>query len=128
MGEEGLAASVLDAGALIAIERGDERIRALIRDRAGRRLIVPSPVLAEVWRAAARQARIAVLIGSRETRVETLDEGTAKAVGVLCGRSGTADIVDASVVLSARLNHAVVVSSDPEDLWRIDPNLEIEGL
>jgi len=41
-------------------------------------------------------------------------------------RGGTADVVDASVVVSARLHGATVVTSDPADLLRIDPALNIE--
>ena len=40
---------------------------------------------------------------------------------MLCGRSGTADVVDASVALLARRLRAVVVTSDPDDLRRLDP-------
>jgi len=127
MGEEGLAASILDTGALIAIERGDERVRAILQERTGR-LVIPSPVLAQVWRDGARQARLAIVLRSRDTRIDVLDENAAKAAGVLCGRTGTSDIVDASVVISARLHHAVVVTSDPDDLRRIDPSIEVESL
>lgn len=43
----------------------------------------------------------------------------------LCGRSGTRDVVDASVALLARRHHAVVVTSDPDDLGRVDPSLPL---
>ena len=52
----------------------------------------------------------------------------AKAAGVLCGRSRTADVIDASVVLAARSRDAVVVTTDETDLRRIDPELEVESL
>ena len=131
MGREGLAASgVLDAGALIAFERGDQETRAIIRrirDRGGI-LIVPAPVLAQVWRGGARQARLAILVRAEDTLVEALDGEAARAVGVLLGRSGTADVVDASVVLSAWRHKAPVLTSDPDDLRRIDPQLAIEAV
>ncbi len=38
---------------------------------------------------------------------------------------GTADVVDAHVVICARRAHQRVVSSDPEDLRRLDPTIEI---
>lgn len=125
MGEEGVAAGVVDTGALIAIDRGDERVRKFLRDRVGT-VIVPSPVLAQAWRDGRVQARLARFIAAAETTIDILDEATAKAVGSTLARSGTADIVDASVVVSARRHQAIVLSSDPDDLYRIDPGLEIE--
>lgn len=129
MGKEGLGAgaSVLDAGALLALERGDRRARALIANAEGR-LIVPAPVLAQVWRDGARQAALAALVKASTTVIEVFDEQVAKAAGTLCGRTGTSDIVDASVVLSARLHRAVVLTSDPDDLRRIDAGLAIETI
>lgn len=127
MGEEGLGARVFDAGALIAIERADERARALLRRRSGP-VIIPAPVLAQVWRDGARQARLAKFVASNGTIVEALDELTAKATGIVLRRSGTSDIVDASVVVSARRHQALVLTTDPADLLRIDPGLEVESL
>ncbi len=47
MGKESPRAVVLDAGALIAFERGDGRMRALVREalRLGARLVIPAGVL-----------------------------------------------------------------------------------
>lgn len=127
MGEEGLGARVCDAGALIAIERGDKRARGLLRQRLGP-VIIPAPVLAQVWRDGARQARLAAFIDARGTIVEPLDKLAAKAVGGILARSGTADVVDASVVVSARRHQALVLTSDAADLLRIDPHLTVEEL
>lgn len=117
----------LDAGALIAFERGDQRIRALVQEAraTGASLGVPAAVLAQVWRDGARQARLAALVGSRTVEVVVLDTVAAKAVGRLCGLTGTADVVDASVVLAARARSDRVVTSDPADLAAIDPGLEL---
>ncbi len=127
MGREGLGARVLDAGALIAIERGDERMRALLRRHFGP-VVIPAAVLGQVWRDGARQARLATFLASQGTVVEALDALSAKAVGVILGRSGTSDVVDASVVVSARRHQALVLTTDPADLLRIDPRLEVESL
>jgi len=117
---------VLDAGALIAIERGDERARALVQGT--RRLIIPAPVLAQVWRDGPRQARLALVVGDDRTIVEVLDEHVAKSAGVLLGRTGTSDVADASVVLAARRYAAVVVTDDAADIRRLDPQLPIAEL
>lgn len=115
---------VLDAGALVALERGDERVRALAADRT-RPLIIPAPILAQVWRDGARQARLAKAVNDDRTAVEAFDEHVAKAAGILLGRTGTSDIADASVVLAARRHEAVVVTTDAADIRRLDPELPI---
>jgi hypothetical protein len=62
------------------------------------------------------------------TVVPALDEVLAEAVGVLCGRAGSSDVIDASVVLVARREGAVVVTSDVDDLRRLDPGLRLERI
>lgn len=121
---------VLDAGALIAFERGDARMRALVRAalRAGVRLIIPAGVLAQVWRGSARQAPLRALVNGPTTTVPLLDRILAEAAGVVCGRAGTSDVIDASVVLIARRERAVVVTSDVDDLRRLDPTLPLERI
>jgi hypothetical protein len=57
--------------------------------------------------------------------VQVLDREEAQATGSLCGKSGTSDIVDASVALLARRSGAAIVTSDPADLRRIDPSLDL---
>jgi hypothetical protein len=122
---------VLDAGALVAFERGDRRMVLLFETIRGgaERVIVPAGVLAQVWRDGSRQARLAALVGDHRTQVDPLDESVAKAAGVLCGLSRTRDVVDASVAVSARLaGNAVVVTSDADDLRRCDPRLVLHGI
>jgi hypothetical protein len=46
-------------------------------------------------------------------------------VGGLLGRTGTSDIADAHVVLTARLHHGAVATGDVHDLRRLDPRLEL---
>lgn len=114
---------VLDAGALIAFERGDPRIRALLLE--ARRVIVPAGALGQVWRDGARQVPLRALCNSGRVEVPALDRVTAEAAGVLCARARTRDVIDASVVLAGRREHGLVVTSDPDDLRRIDPALPI---
>jgi hypothetical protein len=123
-------ALVLDAGALIAFERGDGRMRALVREalKKGVRLIIPAGVLGQVWRGDPRQARVRAVVKGPTTVVPALDQVLAEAAGVLCGRAGTSDMIDASVVLIARRERAVVVTSDVDDLERLDPGLPLERI
>lgn len=117
---------ILDTGALIAVERHDQRMLALldrVRNR-GDRLLVGAGVLAQAWRGP-RQARLARLLGSRDTEVVALDELSARMVGSLLARSGTSDVVDGHVAVMARQSAAPVVTADADDLRRLDPGIEI---
>lgn len=117
----------LDAGALIALERGDERVLALLRAALdqGRDLHVVAGVIAQVWRDGARQARLARTLGADGVTTPSLDAETARAVGRLCGLTGHSDVVDVHVALHARLHDLAVVTSDVDDLRRVDPTLPL---
>lgn len=117
----------LDAGALIAFERNDRRVVGLIARalQLQLELCVPSGVVGQVWRDGRRQVRLARLLGSREVEVESLDDLRARAAGQLCGLCRTADIIDASVALCAKSRGHRVLTSDPEDLRRLDAELEL---
>ena len=117
----------LDAGALIALERGDRRVALILAEALAERLalVVPAGALAQAWRNGARQARLARLIASPQVEVEPLDSRRARAAGQLCGVTGTRDVIDASVVLCARTRGTVVLTSDPEDLQRLDRQLSL---
>jgi hypothetical protein len=118
---------VLDAGALIAVERAD-RPTLLVMDaarRQGRDFVVPAGVVAQVWRGGSRQARLARFLAARGVEVEALSEAGAKAAGLLCSRAGASDVIDASVVVTARRRRATVVSSDRADLERLDPGIAV---
>jgi len=130
MGKASAQALVLDAGALIAFERGDERMRALVREALAqqRRLVTPAGVVARVVRNLAEQVRVRSLMNGPTSSVPPLDRTLAEAAGTLCGRAGTADVVGASVVLIARRERAVVVTSDVDDLRRLDPALPLERI
>ncbi|MDQ4089714.1 MAG: PIN domain-containing protein [Actinomycetota bacterium] len=122
-----MAGVTLDTGALIAIERGSRRMQALLDEAAvaGEVVAVPAGALAQAWRGQPRQARLARLLRQRMVDVVALDEPTARAAGVLCGRAATSDVVDASVVICARQLRHVVVTSDAADLRRLDPSARL---
>ena len=115
----------LDAGALIAFERNDRTVVAIVARALELRfrLAVPAGVVAQVWRDGRRQARLAKLLGSDVTEIEPLDDRRAREAGQLCGVAGTTDVIDASVVLCARHRSHSVLTSDPADLQRLDPTL-----
>lgn len=120
----------LDAGALIALDRQDRRILVLLaRAReTGASVTVPATALAQSIRSPSRQARLARLLRQPTTDVVALDRVDATSVGRLLAASGTADIVDAHVVICASRAGQGVATSDPEDLRRLDATLRLLGL
>jgi len=118
----------LDTGALIALERGDERVTALL-DRAlatpGAVIHIPAGVLAQAFRDGRRQVGLARLLAHRQTTVVPLDAVIARVVGLLLGVRGGEDVIDASVVVCARRYRQPVVTGDARDLRRLDPNLKL---
>jgi hypothetical protein len=120
----------LDTGALLALERGEPKIRALLRRALADGLVldVPAGVVVQAWRGGPRQARVARLLSDPAVRVPPLDDLTARAVGLLCGLSGHSDIVDVSVVFHAREHDHLVVTSDPGDLRSVDPGIRLAAL
>jgi hypothetical protein len=117
----------LDSGALIAFERNDRRVVALLARALEHEysLAVPAGVLGQVWRDGRRQSRLARLLGSEDVDVEPLDDRGARAAGQLCGIRGTADVIDASVVLCAKGRGHRIVTSDPDDLRLLAPDVEL---
>jgi hypothetical protein len=117
----------LDAGALVAFERNDRRVVAVISRALQRRepVAVPAGVVGQVWRDGRRQVRLARLLGSDAVEVEPLDDIRARAAGQLCGVTRTRDVIDASVVLCAQAHGHAVMTSDAEDLQRLDPTLSV---
>lgn len=118
---------VLDAGALIALERRDGRMIALLMKalEQRRRIRVPAGVVGQAWRNGKLQATLARFLRSEEVEIVALDETLAKACGELCGATGSTDVINASVVLVAREGRDPIVTSDPADLRRLDPGAEL---
>jgi hypothetical protein len=116
----------LDAGALIAIDRLDRKMALLLSTarRRGLELAVPAGAVGQVWREGRTQARLARFLGSSDVAVVPLDDAAARAAGQLLGTTGGTDVIDASVVLCARMRrHDAVVTSDPRDISSLDPRL-----
>lgn len=117
----------LDTGALIATERAERRMQALLDEAhtAGLAVHIPAGPLAQAWRSGPRPARLARALHLSNVTVVALDEPTAKAAGVLCGQRNTNDPIDASVVINARKHDHTVITSDRRDLQRLDRDLRI---
>ena len=57
-----------------------------------------------------------------------LDEQLARSCGELCGATNSPDVIDASVVILARERRDPIITSDPNDLRRLDPAAQIISL
>ena len=117
----------LDAGPLIALDRHDRRVLALLaRARsAGQRVTIPACALAQALRQPARQVLLMRLARQPGTDLVSLDGPDATSVGLLLQSSRTDDISDAHVVVCARRTSGTVLTSDPEDIRHLDPALDI---
>ena len=122
-----MAGVTFDAGGLIALDRNDRRVIALLARAAETKanVTVPASALAQAVRRPERQARLARLLRQPTTTVRDLDRVDATNVGRLLAASGTADVVDAHVVICARRAGERVVTSDADDLRVLDPTLDL---
>lgn len=120
-----MAGITFDAGGLIALDRNDRRVLVLAARAAetGARVTIPATALAQAIRQPQRQARLARLVRQPTTDVVPLDRVDATNVGRLLAASATADIADAHVVICARRAGQRAVTSDPDDLRRLDSRI-----
>jgi len=101
------------------VDRGDRALRAQIHaaQERGLQLRTPAIVVAQAWRdATGRQARLSQLL--RAVEVVPVDLALARDAGVLLGRTGLSDAVDATVAVLAQ-DGDQILTSDPNDLRRL---------
>jgi hypothetical protein len=92
--------------------------------RRGGTVCVPLGAIAQAWRSP-RQVRLARLLKSRDIDIAVMTTNVARSVGLLCARTGHDDVVDVHVALCARERRHAAVTSDPDDMSRIDPVLPV---
>jgi predicted nucleic acid-binding protein len=112
---------ILDSGAIIASERNDPTLAAILKAARKNRtpILVPATVVAETWRGPSTHARTAHLFGSVDGFPE-LNEQSARQVGALLALSKTAAIVDGNVVaIAIALRPATIVTSDVHDVTHL---------
>ena len=109
---------LLDAGALVAIDKRDRSVGAMLRVIQEQGLVVRTSagVLAQVWRDGAKQANLARVLAG--VRVRPLDAGDGRRAGELQGRARTSDAIDAHLAWMAESND-VILTSDPDDMRRL---------
>jgi hypothetical protein len=107
---------VLDAGALIAVERADRDTIALIKHEllAGRVPVTHGGVVGQVWRGGSgRQANVARLLPALD--IASLDATMGRRAGALLVRARMTDVIDAALVLLA-LDGDSLMTSDTNDI------------
>jgi predicted nucleic acid-binding protein len=111
-----VAGLTLDAGTLIAYERGDQRIREILTVAYERGLVptIPTIALAEVWRGDAKDARVARLL--KACSIESVDEQLARAAGRLRRTTAGSDTIDACIAVGVRRRRDALATSDPSDM------------
>lgn len=121
---------VLDAGALIALDRRSTFMRNLLRatlDGAAE-ITIPRTVIAQVWRGGKQANTARLLKAAHIQKAVVIDELTAeraKQIGVAIGRCSHPDIVDVHVALVAAERGHAVLTSDDGDITKVDPELTI---
>ena len=111
-----MSALVLDAGAFVAVDRGDRAMMARLRmaQHAGLELRSTGVVVAQVWRdPTGQQVNLARVFKSVD--IKAVDDHLGRQAGVLLGQAGTADAVDASVVAVTTTGDRIL-TSDPGDM------------
>lgn len=114
-----MSALILDAGALVAVDRDDRTMMARLRtaQQHGLELRTSAMVVAQVWRDQhGRQVGLARLLRAVDVRAVSHRDG--REAGALLAGAGTADPIDAAVVLLARPGDRIV-TSDTGDLTRL---------
>lgn len=119
---------VLDAGALISLDRGDRLLWIRLDEaRLNGTIQVPAGVIAQAWRDDNRQARLARALKFCDE--VPMDGQVARKAGALCGQAKTSDVIDATVAVAAAQaaehDTVSVVTSDRGD---IAPLLDVLGV
>ncbi len=106
--------AVLDAGALIAIDKRDRTVGAILRvlQRDGVSVVTSAAVVSQAWRDPRRQVNLArVLTG---VDIAALDDLAAKQIGELLRANGSSDIADAHVSLLVQPQEQVLTSDEAD--------------
>jgi len=114
-----VSALILDAGALVAVDRGDRAMMARLRasQQHGLELRTNAMVVAQVWRdRRGRQVNLAKLLRAVDVRAVSQQDG--REAGALLGAAGTSDPIDATVVLLATSGDRIL-TGDTGDIARL---------
>ncbi|MDE0133224.1 MAG: hypothetical protein OXM54_00150 [Acidimicrobiaceae bacterium] len=113
---------IFDAGVFIAVESPSQRRAVLeIVDRLqveGTMLATNEAALAQAWREPARQVHMTRLVRA----IDVYPFGDPRVIGQRCARTGTSDVVDASLAVLADQLDVKVLTTDAADFRRLGVN------
>jgi len=111
-------AVVLDAGGLIAVDRVDRKVGAILRVAQQENIPVrtSAAVVAQVWRSGSRQANLARVLTGID--VAALNVQAGRSVGEVLALSQSADVVDGHLGFIVRSGDTVL-TSDTNDIKKI---------
>lgn len=106
--------AVLDAGALVAVDKRDRVVGAMLRvlQRDGVPVLTSAGAVAQVWRDGRRQANLARVLPGID--VAAVDDLSAKRAGELLQANESDDLVDAHVALLAQPKDQVLTSDEAD--------------
>jgi hypothetical protein len=109
---------VLDAGGLIAIDRRDRQVGALlfVAQQNSTRVMTSAVAVAQVWRSGQRQANLARALAG--VQIFPVDYDAARRIGGLLRVDASTDVVDAHIALLVAESD-VVLTSDSTDIERL---------
>jgi hypothetical protein len=106
--------AVLDTAALVAVEKRNRAVGAMLRvlqrDRVP--VLTSAGAVAQVWRDGGRQANLARVLPG--VNVASLDELSAKKVGELLRENATNDLIHAHIALLVQPKDHVITSDQPD--------------
>jgi hypothetical protein len=110
--------AVLDAGALVAVDRRDRTIGAQLRvlQQQGTPLRASTAVVGQVWRDGRKQANLARVLAG--VGIEPLSKDDGRRIGELLAQAGSSDVVDAHVALMTAPAD-LILTSHPGDIRKL---------
>jgi predicted nucleic acid-binding protein len=131
--EEETPILIVDSGAVIALARGDKRVRLLLEAAIdeGLATIVPPVVIAETTRGGPRDAPVNQVLKTFDV-VSTIDGEIGRTAGRLLGRAASEATMDALIVATAiALGGGRIVTGDVDDLRALatdNPEVTVHGI
>lgn len=123
-GQDLVQSLILDAGVFIALDNPSERgvVLALMHkiQAAGMHPTTNEAALAQAWRDHRKQVPMTMLVKA----VTVYPFGDARTIGRRCAQTRTNDVVDASLAVLADQLGMRVLTTDPEDMSRLDVPFE----
>lgn len=119
---------VLDAGVLIALDRGRDDVASLVAKRRHRdgAVLTHGGIIGQAWRGGSRQARLARWL--RGFTVVALDQALGRGAGELLARTGSSDVIDAALVVIAADGDEIVTTDNDDFAALIDATGKRIGL